>query len=59
VTVVDDVPPVLQGVPSDTTVACDSIPSPAAVTATDTCDPSPVVGFNETVEPGGKSRSTI
>ena len=33
--------------PSDATVECDAVPSPAAPTATDTCDPAPSITFTE------------
>ncbi|MHC4969046.1 MAG: DUF7467 domain-containing protein, partial [Planctomycetota bacterium] len=37
ITVVDDIPPILIGVPGDITVECDSVPPPADVTAQDNC----------------------
>ena len=43
----DNVAPVLVGVPADVTVACDAVPAPANVTATDNCDPMPMVSFTE------------
>jgi hypothetical protein len=52
ITVVDTTPPTLQGVPGDLTglssVECDSVPAPAAVTATDACDAAPAVVLEET-----------
>ena len=48
VTVRDEVPPVLIGVPADVDASCDAIPAPETVTATDNCDPLPVVDFVET-----------
>jgi len=48
VTVMDTTPPVLSGVPADTTVQCDSVPPPASVTATDNCDTNVVPSFIET-----------
>src|SRR6185295_17442155 len=48
-TVVDNTPPVLVGVPADATVQCDAIPAPPTVTATDNCDPTITVVFNETM----------
>jgi hypothetical protein len=49
ITVIDNVPPVLAGCPANTTAECDNIPAPAGgITATDLCDPSPVITFNET-----------
>jgi uncharacterized protein YceK len=47
-TVVDNTPPVLTGVPADATVQCDNIPAAASVTATDNCDPAVPVTFTET-----------
>lgn len=49
ITVYDNIPPVLSGVPADATVACDAIPAPPSVTATDNCDPTITVEFNETI----------
>src|SRR5512133_561958 len=46
-TVDDTTLPILVGVPADATVECDAIPA-AAVTATDNCDPTLTVEFNET-----------
>ena len=34
---VDEVPPVFEGIPADTMVSCDAIPAPPIVTATDEC----------------------
>ncbi len=43
----DNTPPVITGVPGDATVDCASIPSKANPTATDNCDPAPVLQFSE------------
>ena len=43
IAITDTGKPSLVGVPGDTTVACDSVPAAATVTATDTCDPAPKV----------------
>ena len=51
-TVQDTTPPVLVGVPPDTTVASDAVPPPPVVTATDSADPAPVVTMTETNLPG-------
>ena len=48
VTVVDTAAPTLSGVPADTTVECDAVPTPANVTAPDTCDSNPLIQFVET-----------
>ena len=45
ISVVDTQHPVLAGVPADVEVECDAVPAPAAVTATDTCDPAPSLEF--------------
>ena len=47
ITVVDTTAPVLSGVPADITVECDSVPDPAAVTATDNCDANVEIAFSE------------
>ena len=52
--VTDDVVPVLDGCPATPiTVECDDVPSPANVTATDNCDPSVSVQFDEQSAPLG------
>jgi len=43
VVVADTFPPVLLGVPADTTTECDAVPSPAGVDAEDACDAIPEV----------------
>jgi hypothetical protein len=43
----DTVPPELVGVPGDLTVACDAVPAPADVTATDNCGTGLAVVFSE------------
>lgn len=48
----DTVPPSLAGVPADAAAECDAVPPAAAVTATDACDPAPVVAFSEEILPG-------
>ena len=40
--------PTLSDAPEDVTVECSSVPEPAVLIATDTCDPSPVITFSET-----------
>jgi hypothetical protein len=52
ITVVDETPPALLGVPADAVVACNDVPDPAAVHASDACDPAPVVSLDESVVPG-------
>ncbi|MEZ4961588.1 MAG: SdrD B-like domain-containing protein [Saprospiraceae bacterium] len=47
-TFLDTTKPVLVGVPADITLSCNQpIPAPANVTATDNCDNSPGVAFNQ------------
>lgn len=41
-------PPTLIGVPSDVTVSCDSVPSPANVSATSSCPGNINIAFNQT-----------
>ena len=48
VTIEDTTAPVLADVPADATFECDSVPPPALVTASDICDPAPVLVFSET-----------
>jgi hypothetical protein len=57
ITVVDNIDPVLFGCPGDTTVACNAVPAPAVVTATDNCDPSPAVILVETSTQSGDLES--
>jgi hypothetical protein len=47
ITVQDTTAPLLSGVPADVTVECDAVPDPAEPTATDNCDPSPVITLDE------------
>ena len=47
ITVEDQTPPVLSGIPADVTVDCGDIPAPALVTATDNCDDNPIVTMND------------
>ena len=47
ITVVDNQPPVLVGVPADVTIECDAVPAAPVVTATDNCNTS-VPTFTET-----------
>lgn len=55
-TVQDTTPPVLLGVPADTTVASDAVPPPPVVTAIDNADPDPVVTMSETNLPGSSAQ---
>ena len=54
ISVVDNVPPTLSGTPAATlTIACNTpLPTAATVTATDLCDPTVPVTFNQTATPG-------
>lgn len=52
VNVIDTVPPVLAGVPADTTVECNEVPPPppaGAITGTDNCDETVDITFVETI----------
>ena len=48
----DEEAPVLVGIPADETLECPATPGPVNVTATDGCDPSPVVTLEERELPG-------
>lgn len=51
--IVNDVtPPVLVGVPANTTASCDDVPDPATVTATDNIDGSVAVSYNQSITLG-------
>ena len=52
VTVIDTQAPMINGVPNDITVQCNAVPMPAQVSATDNCDATPTLTFNETTTPG-------
>jgi SdrD B-like domain/Concanavalin A-like lectin/glucanases superfamily len=47
--VIDTTAPVLAGVPVETTTSCNNIPAPAVVSATDNCDTTLNVIFNESI----------
>ena len=51
-TVIDSQAPVLSATPANATVACDNIPAPAQITASDLCDTYVPVTFNETTTEG-------
>jgi hypothetical protein len=48
ITVRDTKKPVLSAAPAGVTVECDAVPAAAILAATDNCDASPVVTYNET-----------
>ena len=52
ITVTDNIAPVLNGVPQNTTVACNSIPAAAVVTANDNCSGSRPVVYSQTIGDG-------
>jgi hypothetical protein len=52
ITVSDTKAPTLINVPANANADCSNIPEAPAVTATDICDPSPVISFNETITNG-------
>jgi hypothetical protein len=47
ITVRDTQVPVLSAAPANVTVECDAVPAAATLTATDNCDATPVVTYNE------------
>lgn len=51
ITVSDTTRPVIPSVPPETSAECNAVPSPPVITATDNCDPSPVVSLSETITP--------
>jgi hypothetical protein len=53
ITVIDDVAPQISGVPADVVVSCDDIPPVADPSASDACDPAPMLSFVESETPGG------
>jgi hypothetical protein len=44
----DNIAPVLSGVPANAIVGCFNVPAAATITATDNCDPAPILAFTET-----------
>ena len=52
ITVQDNTPPVLTGMPADITIDCDAVPEPAVPTATDNCDTDIEITFDETTTAG-------
>jgi gliding motility-associated-like protein len=50
ITVTDNNSPSISAMPMDVTVECGNIPNPAAVTASDACDPAPNLQFSETIQ---------
>lgn len=53
ITVQDTKAPVFDQDPEDLTIECDEdLPNPATITATDNCDPNPVITFKEAQQPG-------
>jgi GEVED domain/HYR domain/Lectin C-type domain/Secretion system C-terminal sorting domain len=53
ITVVDNTAPTLVGVPSNVTASCGNLPVVPNVTATDACDPSVAVTYNQTITGAG------
>jgi subtilisin-like proprotein convertase family protein len=52
IVVVDNTPPTFQGVPANVTVACNAVPAPANVTATDNCSGSVAAILSTATIPG-------
>lgn len=48
ITILDNVAPVLSGIPANITVNCSSVPAAATPTATDNCSATPVITLSET-----------
>jgi len=55
--VVDDIDPVLSGVPGSVTVECDSVPAAATPSASDNCDTSVAITFSESSSAGSCANS--
>jgi len=47
ITVQDLIEPILGSAPQDHTVECDAVPAPAQLSASDNCDPNPMINFTE------------
>src|SRR5205085_3107076 len=57
---VDDIPPVLHGVPANITVECDQIPAPATVTSTDECLCECIITYSQSaLAPGCQNGQVI
>jgi uncharacterized repeat protein (TIGR01451 family) len=56
-TVIDNTVPVLSAAPADATVQCNAVPAAATLTATDNCDPNPLVTFAEVKTAGSCPQS--
>src|SRR6185436_18446451 len=48
IAVSDNTAPVLAGCPANTTAECSAVPAPASPTATDNCDSTPTITYNQT-----------
>ncbi len=57
--IADTIAPFLNNIPSDTTVACDAIPTAPVILATDNCDNSLNVALTESFDTTGTSISVI
>jgi len=55
--VVDNIDPVLSGVPGSVTVECDSVPAAATPSASDNCDTSVAITFSESSSAGSCANS--
>jgi len=53
VTIQDSIAPVFSGIPGSGAVSCEAVQEPTGITATDSCDPNPVVSFSEVRTDGG------
>ncbi|MEM6965590.1 MAG: SdrD B-like domain-containing protein, partial [Bacteroidota bacterium] len=52
ITVGDDMPPVMAGIPADITIECNNIPTPANPMAQDNCDNDVTITYSEILTPG-------
>src|SRR6185436_15954804 len=59
ITVVDTTAPVISAVPGPTTVECPATPSFTTPTATDACDASPTLTFNDVTTAGSCPQSSV
>jgi len=59
ITVQDTTAPTISGVPADATVECDAVPSPAAPTASDACDPAPTLSYSESTAAGDCANASV
>jgi hypothetical protein len=59
ITVTDYTAPVITGVPANVTVECDEVPAPAQPVATDNCDQSPTLAYNQVISQNGCTQTIV